>query len=198
MVEVNERVLAEAVHRGDSLVVDELVRLIEQYHPHEQPGVTKETLKAYVRALEDTEQGQRFDADEVVDVVDERLTDADAEYNTDAFYRLDGDRVSAYPLHWHDELGGETDLREHVRFLVQLDPEGESGANLGGVGRGVPEQVLLNAASIVGRTDPDTVKSRLEDLRDRGELVEDADQHPNARVRLSENTDNFRDSAIDS
>jgi hypothetical protein len=196
MVDTNERILAEAVHRGESMVVDELVALIEQYHPHEQPGVAWETLEAYADALEDTELS--FDAEEFLDMVNEQLTDPDAAYTTDAFYHLDDDRVSRYPSHWHDKLGGEDDLREHVKFLGALDPEGESGADLGGTGRGVPEQVLLDAASIVGRTDPDTVKNRLEDLRDRGELVEDADQHPNARVRLPERADNFRDSSVDS
>jgi hypothetical protein len=197
MADINERIVAEADDRGGSLLVDEFVRLVEQYHPHDRPGIAWDTLEAYTEAMEGTDFGHSHDMDGFLDTVDDRLVDGDSAYTADAFYRLD-DRISAYPRDWHDALGGETDLREFVRFLAAIDPEGESGADLGGVGRGVPEQVLLDAAGIVGRTDPETVKSRLEDLRERGELVEDADQHPNARVRLPENADNLRDSSIDS
>ena len=198
MVEINERIVAEADDRGESLLVDEFLTLIEQYHSHDRPGIAWETLEAYPDAMAGTDYGHGHDMEGVLDAVDERLTDGDSEYATDAFYRLDDDRVSVYPTRWHDELGGETDLREFVRFLAAIDPEGDSGADLGGSGRGVPEGVLLDAAGIVGQTDPETVKSRLEDLRQQGELVEDADQHPNARVRLPENADNLRDSSIDS
>ena len=196
MVETDERIIAEAADRGETLVVDELVRLIEQYHPHDQPGIARETLEAYARRMEETTEHE-FNAEEFLETIDERLEDGDSEYTTDAFYRLDDDRVSSYPARWHDELGGVTDLREHVRFLGALDPEGRSGADLGGAGGGVPEQVLLDAASIIGRIDPDAAKARLEDLRDSGDLVEGADQHPNARVHLAENTENLRDSSLD-
>lgn len=198
MADINERIVAEADDRGGSLLVDEFVRLVEQYHPHDRPGIAWETLETYTEAMEGTDFGHTHDMDGFLETVDDRLVDGDSAYTADAFYRLDDDRISAYPRDWHDVLGGETDLREFVRFLAAIDTEGESGADLGGVGRGVPEQVLLDAAGIVGRTDPETVKSRLEDLRERGELVEDADQHPNARVRLPENADNLRDSSIDS
>jgi hypothetical protein len=198
MTDINERIVAEADDRGGALLVDDFLRLVEQYHPHDRPGIAWETLEAYTEAMEDSDFGHAHDMDGFLDTVEDRLIDGDSEYTTDALYRLDDDRVSSYPARWHDELGDETDLREYVRFLAAIDPDGESGADLGGSGRGVPEQVLLDAAGIVGRTDPETVKSRLEDLRAEGELVEDADQHPNARIRLPENADSFRDSSIDS
>jgi hypothetical protein len=198
MTDINERIVAEADDRGESLLVDEFLALIEQYHPHDRPGIAWETIEAYTEAMEGTDYGHSHDMDGFLDTVDDRLVDGDSEYTTDAFYRLDGDRVSVYPARWHDELGGESDLREYVRFLTTLDVDGESGADLGATGGGVPEHVLVNAAGIVGRTDPETVKSRLEDLRQQGDLVEDADQHPQARVRLPENADNLRDSSIDS
>lgn len=191
VTEINERIVAEADDRGESLLVDEFLTLIEQYHPHDRPGIAWETLEAYTEAMAGTDYGHSYDMEGVLDAVDERLTDG--EYRTDAFYR-----VSVYPESWHDGLGGETDLREYVRFLTGLDLDAENGAELGANGGGVPEQLLLEVAGIVGRTDPDTVKSRLEDLREQHELVEGADQHPNARVRLPENADNLRDSSIDS
>ena len=196
VTEINERIVAEADDRGESLLVDEFLTLIEQYHSHDRPGIAWETLEAYTEAMGGTDYGHSHDMEGVLDAVDERLTDG--EYRTDAFYRVGDDRVSVYPESWHDELGGETDLREYVRFLTNRDLDDENGAELGANGGGVPEQLLLEVAGIVGRTDPDTVKSRLEDLRERHELVEGADQHPNARVRLPENADNLRDSSIDS
>jgi hypothetical protein len=198
VTDINERILTEADDRGGSLLADDFVRLVEQYHPHDRPGIAWDTLEAYTEALEGTDFGHTHEMDGFLDAVDEHLVDGDSKYTTDVLYRLDDDRVSVYPAHWHDELGGATDLREYVRFLAAIDPDGESGADLGGSGRGVPEQVLLDAAGIIGRTDPETVKSRLEDLRQQGDLVERADQHPNARIRLPENADNFRDSSIDS
>ena len=196
MVEINERIVAEADDRGESLLVDEFLTLIEQYHSHDRPGIAWETLEAYTEAMGGTDYGHSHDMEGVLDAVDERLTDG--EYRTDAFYRVGDDRVSVYPASWHDELGGEIDLREYVRFLTNRDIDAENGAELGANGGGVPEPLLIEIAGIVGRTDPDTVKSRLEDLREQHELVEGADQHPNARVRLPENADNLRDSSIDS
>jgi hypothetical protein len=196
VTEINERIVAEADDRGESLLVDEFLTLIEQYHPHEHPGITWGTLEAYTDAMAGTDYGHSHDMEGVLDAVDDRLTDG--EYRTDAFYRVGDDRVSVYPASWHDELGGEIDLREYVGFFTNLDLDDENGAELGANGGGVPEQLLVEVAGIVGRADPDTVKSRLEDLREQHELVEGADQHPNARVRLPENADNLRDSSVDS
>lgn len=197
MVEVDERVLAEATHRSQNLLMEELVKLIERYHSHEQPGVSQGTLEAYAQALEE-EPNYEFDAEAFLSTVDERLTDTKTWYSDDALYEIDATRVSVYPPQWHEELGGSTDLRAYVQFLVDTDSGFQSDTASGGAGRGVPEQVLLDIVSVVGRVDRDTVKARLEDLRDRGELVQDADQHPNARVRLAECPDNLRDSSLES
>jgi hypothetical protein len=178
MVDRNDRIVRAAADEGESLLVDDFVRLIEQYHDNDRAGVARETLDAYARRLED--ERPDFDADAFLGAIDDRLTDDG--YATDAFYRLDDDRVSVYPAQWHDDLGGETDLREYVRYLGALEPG--AGAELGGAGRGVPEHELLDAVGVLGGTDPDAAKAELERLRDEGELVEDADQHPNARVRF--------------
>ena len=178
MVDLNDRIIRAAADQGNTLLVDDLVRLVEQYHDHDGSGVSRETLDAYARRLGD--ERDDFEADGFLGAVDDRLTDGG--YTTDAFYRVGDDRISAYPAQWHDDLGGETDLKEYVRYLSDRDPE--SGAELGGAGRGVPEHELLDIVGVLGGTDPDAAKAQLESLRDDGELVEDADQHPNARVRF--------------
>lgn len=196
MVEVDERVLAEAIQRSQNLLIEELVKLIERYHSHEQPGVSQETLEAYAQALEE-EPNYEFDTETFLSTVDERLTDTKTWYRDDALYEIDATRVSVYPPRWHEELGGSTDLRAYVQFLLDGDSGFQSDTASGGAGRGVPEQVLLDIVSVVGRVDRDTVKARLEDLRDNGELVQDADQHPDARVRLAERADDLRDSSLE-
>lgn len=197
MVEIDERLLEDATHQGQNLLTEELVKLIERYHSHEQPGVSQGTLKAYAKALEE-ESNYDLDAETFLSAVDERLTDTKTWYRDDALYEIDANRVSVYPPHWHEKLGGSTDLRAYIQFLVDTDSGFQSDTTSGGAGRGVPEQVLLDIVSVVGRVDRDTVKARLEDLRDNGELVQDADQHPNARIRLTERANNLRDSSLDS
>ena len=51
MVQINDRVLTAATQRGQNLLNEEVVALIERYHPHEQPGISRETLEAYATAL---------------------------------------------------------------------------------------------------------------------------------------------------
>ena len=194
MPDLDDDIVQEAAERGESLVIDDFVRLVEQFHSDEDPGVARDTLDAYARAVADERAG--FDAEGVLRTVDDRVTD-DGEYAPDAFYRLADDRISVYPRTWHDDLGGETDLREYVRYLSDRDPDAGNGAELGGVGPGVPEHELIDAVGILGNTDPRAAKNELESLRDDGDLVEDADQHPNARVRLPERADNARDSSLD-
>ena len=51
MVQINDRVLTAATQRGQNLLNEEVVALIERYHPHEQPGISREALEAYATAL---------------------------------------------------------------------------------------------------------------------------------------------------
>ena len=194
MPDIDDTIVQEAAERGESFVIDDFVRLVEQFHPDGKPGVSRGVLDAYARAVED--ERPKFDAAAVSRAIDDRVSE-DGEYAPDAFYRLDDERISVYPPAWHDDLGGETDLREYVRYLSDRDHGAENGTELGGIGPGVPEQELIDIVGILGNTDPRAAKNELESLRDDGELVEDADQHPNARVRLSDRADNARDSSLD-
>ena len=193
MVEISEQVLAEATHRSRNLLTTELVALIERHHPHDQPGVSRETLEAYAKALTD-EPDYRFDAEGFLDEIDERLIDIETWAGNDALYPVD-DRVSAYPAQWHAELGGSIDVRAYLDFL-QNEAVGFMH-DTRGPGQGVPEETLLDIVATVGRTDREEAKNALADLRQGGELVEGPDQHPDAGVRLAENAEQLRDESIE-
>ena len=76
MVQINDRVLTAATQRGQNLLNEEVVALIERYHPHEQPGISREALEAYATALANEPQ-YRFDVGEFFDAVDEQVTDVE-------------------------------------------------------------------------------------------------------------------------
>lgn len=198
MVEPNERVLEEARHRGDALLVGELVALIERYHTDERRGVTRETLAAYEEAI--AEEGVvPYDSGDVRSEVEERLVASETWEDADAFYEVGDGHVSVFPARLHDRLEGETDLREYVRVLEEstADDAASSETGHGGVGTGVPEGILLDAAAIISDVDRGEAKDRLERLRDEGELVQDADQHPDARVYLGEEVEEMRDDTLE-
>jgi hypothetical protein len=113
------------------------------------------------------------------------------------FYEVGDDRVSVYPQHWHDALGGTVDIPAYLRFLHDEVIGVEDDFTSGGAGRGVPEDSLIKIVSIVGQIDTETVKSRIETLRKEGTLAEDADQHPEARVYLRDRED-VRDPSLES
>lgn len=191
MAELNDHVLDEAGRRGQSLLVRELLVLVERHHPTDEPGVDRELLVEYVDALQEpTRVG--FDADEALAIVDEKRSDAERWVDDGTIYAVGEDRVSAFPRRWHDELRGETDLKRYVAVL-QEDVSRAFDEGDGGRGRGVPEQTLLSAASAIGPMSREDAKERLEALRADGELVEDADQHPQAGVQLDERTDTEQD-----
>lgn len=195
MVELNEHVISEAAHEGRTMVPEQLFSLVERHHPHQEPGVPREVLEAYADGVEDTVE-YRFDADEFLREVDSQLTDSETWAGEDAFYRVDG-RLSRYPARWHRELGGTTDVREYIAFLQDEEDGYLDDVSLGGAGRGIPEQPLLDIVAIVGRVDREEAKEKLEELRDRGEVVEDADQHPNAGVYLADRDEERRDESLD-
>lgn len=188
MAEANEAVVEEVLQDSQNLLLREVVTLIEREHPDAAtaPGITREVLAAYAQEFgEDT----AFPAgpEEFRASIDDRLTDSKTWVNNDVLYALNGDRVSVYPSHWHDELGGEVDIPLFLEFLQ----DEASGVDLdrGGAGGGIPEGKLVEIVSVVGRTDRETVKTRIEALRNEGVLAEDADQHPNARVQFREHDD---------
>lgn len=193
MIEINEDVIEEAEQRSGNLFAEELVELIERHHPHAKPGIERETVASYAAALADG-AAEDFERGTFDDAVEARLTDAETWQGEDVLYVLDGGRVSAFPARWHEALSGSTAIREYVRFLREDTAylDFESGAS----GSGIPESILLDIVAVVGQTDRKAVKARVEDLRESGEIVEDADQHPDARVRLAEHAEDLQNSGF--
>jgi hypothetical protein len=192
MVEVNERVITEATHRGRNLLLRELVALIERYHHHNSPGIARETIETYGKVLAD-KHAYQIDTEDLMKEIDEHLVEAETWVDNTALYPVNG-RVSAYPTQWHEELGGSTDVRAYLQFLQNED----SGFthDSAGAGQGIPEEDLLDIVATVGRTDRQEAKATLSDLRQRGDLVEGPDQHPDAGVRLAENAEHLRDESL--
>jgi hypothetical protein len=194
MTNINESIVSEAENRNQNLLAEELVGLIETYHPHENPGVSRETVAQYSEALTDGAEDS-FDRGAFDETVDSRLTDATAWVDGDTLYTVNDNRISIYPASWHEALAQSTDVREHIRFLRD-DAEDFEIFGSRGTGYGIPESELIDIVAVVGQADPNAVKTRIEDLRDRGEIVEGLDQHPDARVRIAENADEIQDPAL--
>ena len=180
MTEPRDAVIDEVTQRSRNLSVPELVGFIECGHPDTQ-GVSRETLAAYADVLAD-EPNFAFDTEAFGETIDDALVGTETWAGDDALYDLGDDRISTYPRAWHDRLGGETDVREYVRYL-ESDESGFADSDpYDGVG--VPESTLLDVVPVVGRTDRESVKAQIEDRRAAGEISQGADQHPDARVQL--------------
>lgn len=193
---LSEQVLDMVGTERRTLLPREVVEYIERYHPHDQPGIGRSTLEAYAERLTD-ELGGQFEYEEFLDTIESRLTETETWESDDALYAVDDDRISLYPPRWHDQVGGATNFKEYLRFIADDAPGfANDQTAVGGSGDGVPEQFLLNTVNLVGRVDYEAAQSRLEELRDRGELAEDADQHPNARVRLAERAEDLQDLSL--
>ena len=181
MVELDDAVTDEIDHRGDSLVVDRLLPLVERGHDDGRPGIERELFETY---LDYAAEPEYVDADAVERQIDSRLAAADEWVDDRTVYDLGDGRISALPPRWHELLAGETDLVRYVECIA--DATGGSGSTVGGAGRGVPKQLLIEAATILGGLDREEVRKRLQAARTDGDLVADADQHPDARIRLPE------------
>lgn len=187
-VEVDDAVIDELVARGRNLLLPEAVMLVERAHRGGESGVRRERLGAYDEALAGSGgvATEHFDPAEFVAAVRDRLTDSETWTARRDVYRVGAGRVSRYPARWHEELGGVPDPREWVRFLRETDSAFLDGHGAAGAGGGVAEDELLDAIATVGQVPRPDVKARVEELRDAGEVAEDADQHPDAGVRLAD------------
>ena len=165
MTEADERVLDRI---NQTLRLDGLLVLIERYHSHARPGVPRETLDRYAEPFSASVGGQP-DVDAFHEEVDSRLTDSRTWSGKDSIYRLDSGRISRYPATWHDRLGDTTDVRRYVAFLQEEASEFKSDIGQGGAGPGIPEQPLLDAIAVTGRTDRAAVTTELAALRNRGQ-----------------------------
>lgn len=197
MVDTNQQVIEEARQRDDMLTSREMLLMIERQHRPDGPGVDQELLDAYDDAV-GRDAAIPFEEGELRESVERRLSDDERWVDEDTYYRLGDGRISVFPAEWHDALGDTRDVREYVDVIGEAMGESGPGADSrrGGVGTGVPEGLVLEAASVIGGLDQGTAKERLEQRRDDGELVEDADQHPNARIHLAEDAEWMRDDSL--
>lgn len=173
----------------------DLVRLIERRHD-ERAGVPRDVIREYARTLE-SRRDFSFSADAFVRTVDDRVTDADSWNGYDVFYSLDADRISQYPSRWHDRLGDSLDVEAYLAFIQDDAPEFGDDTGHSGAGSGIPEDTLLDVMAVVGRVDREEAKAALQQARDRGDVVEDVDQHPQADVYLRDEADDLRDETLD-
>ncbi|WP_018129180.1 hypothetical protein [Haladaptatus paucihalophilus] len=197
MAQIDEDALREIRHKGESLLLEDLLLLIERHHPHEQPGISRETIESYAETLSESRDDQ-FNIETFHEKLNTQLTDSHTWAGKEAIYELASGRISRYPEAWHDRLGETADIREYIAFLQDEAPEFKDDLGRGGAGPGIPEQPLLDVVAVVGHVDRDDVKAQLQELREQGEIAEDADQHPNAGVVLRDRNDEFRDSGLDS
>lgn len=183
--ELDEYVIDVAESEGEGLLFGELVLYIERYHPDDRPGVDRELLEGYIENLAAKNVFGR-DAEFVFAQIDERTADSETWVKKDAFYRVGTDRISNFPKRWHERVDAADDLRTLVKVLTEDIETSPHGTDTGGKGTGVPQQLLLDAATVLADYDRDDAKTELEEWRDRGELVMDADMHREGRVQLSE------------
>lgn len=198
MTDTSEQVLEEARQHGETLTARELVRMIERFHRPEGPGITHETVQAYDEAIA-ADAVLPFAEGQLTSSIEEKLSDGERWHDPEAYYALDDDRISIFPKAWHDRLVDTDDIREYVAVIEDdtTSEATESKAPGGGIGTGVPEQLLLNAIIVIDGVERETAKTRLESDRRDGGLVQDADQHPDARVYLSEDAEELRDDWLD-
>lgn len=198
MAEPNQQALEEARQYGETLTARELLRIVERYHRPEGPGIDRETLDAYDRAVA-ADDILPFAEGEFRSTVEDGLSTVEGWHDAEAYYALDDDRVSLSPRRWHERLGESGDIREYVA-VIEDDTASEAtepDAPKGGIGTGVPESLLLDAIIVIDGVEREEAKDRLERDRRDGELVQDADQHPNARVYLTEEAEAMRDDWLD-
>lgn len=184
MTELDEYVLEEAGHQGETLVITDLVSLVERHHPLDAPGAPVDLLEAYVAELAETDA--RFEPENVREAVEERLVDSETWVDADALYPLGDDRVSNYPLRWHEQLGGESDVRRYIEVILDnLPAEGEETFDTGGAGTGIPKLQLLEIVEVLGGLSQGEVRRQLDELEDEGAIAGDVREYPNARIELT-------------
>jgi len=177
-IDLSDAVLDEAASRGETLTIHDLLRLIERFDTG--PGVPDDRLDRYLNALGNS----RFNESALREGLDRRLVDANGWQSETEVYRLDGG-VSAFPPRWHEDLTGETDLTRYVATMTAAVDGGSDGYAHGGHGNGVPEKLLLDTAVVFGGYTYKGAMDEVDRLRDEDLLTAGADQHPNARVRLT-------------
>ncbi|WP_101295665.1 hypothetical protein [Halegenticoccus soli] len=184
MADLNDRVLDEAEGRGEAFSVENLITLVERHEADPEPGVPADRLREYAEHLEG--HGGPMSVDQVDAALELHRTDAESWQGPDALYEVGDGRVSLYPASWYDRLEGETDPARYLEVILEDVDDSRSAFATGGAGKGVPENVLLNVATVIGGVSWRDAAAELQALGDEGIVVADAEQHPNARIRLTE------------
>lgn len=181
--ELREDVIEDASHRGNSMDLRDLLALIERRHPGGR-GVAPELVERYIDETASTAtavEGESFKRQ-----LRENRTDAESWVGADRVYEVGDGNVSAYPSLWHDKLDGETDLATALAVIRADVDDTNEAFDVGGAGYGVPQSVLLETVSTLAGGDYHQAKLKVDDLRQNGVFEIDADQHPEARVRFTD------------
>ena len=151
--------------------------MAERYEFGDSEGVPRDWLLEHVAKLASE---SHIDEEEFRAALENVTTDSAHWVDDSAVYEMgDGERLSAYPSAWHEDLTEKSTLPDAVRYLVE---ETEYQAVDAGAGDGIPESNLLDIVAAVTGHSREEVKVELETLRKEGRLIEDADQHPGANV----------------
>lgn len=196
MTDPNEQVLDEARQYGETLTTRDFLLIVERDHPG--AGVDEETLVAYDEAIA-TDDILPFAEGQLRSAVDEDLSTNEGWQDAETYYDVGDGRVSLFPKRWHDRLADSADLREYIAIIEEASAEEDTASDLpkGGIGTGVPESLLLDVMIAIDGIEREAAKERLESDRRDGKLVQDADQHPDARIYLPEEAEEMRDDWLD-
>ncbi len=190
MSNFDEHVLDEAEKRRRTLLVTDLVTLIERHEDDGEYGVSVDRVVEYAEELD--RHGSQVDPTRVDDAIRERLEETDTQPNSGSWtgstslFELSNGHVSTFPERWHQELAGTNDVEAVLEFALGEVDDADEAFDAGGAGRGVPEDVVLQAATVLGGFEWRESKQEFERLRDEGVVTEDVDQHPNAMVRFAD------------
>ena len=189
--DLDDAVLESAGGRGRTMRIDDLVSVVERHHP-EGVGVDVALVERYVEEIakdQKPEVADRLEANLRDDRTDERSW-AGSGY----VYEVGDGRVSAFPANWHDRLDSDSDLTDVLRVIRADVDDTNEAFDVGGAGYGVPQSVLLEAAAAIGHVGFEESKAAVDGYRRNGVFAIDADQHPQGRVRF---TDEARPEGLD-
>ncbi|MFC7071135.1 hypothetical protein [Halobaculum lipolyticum] len=181
--DLSETVLEEAGNRGPTMRLRDFVSLAERHHGG-GPGVDAGLLARYARALD--ERGGPVEAADFEGRLSAARTDSPSWAGPDAVYEVGEGRVSAVPRAWHERLDGESALVDYLAVIRDDVADTNAAFDVGGAGYGVPASVLTEATAVVDGADVERTRAAIDRLRREGVFAVDADQHPHARVRFTD------------
>ena len=176
MVNLQSHVVEELESHSETLNLQDFVRIVEEHHRGDGPGVDRELLAAYAEEV-------YFDVD--LSAVDERLTDAEEWTSGRHLYEVGDGRISAYPTDWHEAISGTEDVRDVIEIIQREVTEPEGNESEAVTEDGVPEEKILRVARTVAGIDRQDARDEIKRLRENDEIEEFASQHPNSRIRLA-------------